>query len=308
MLKRILVPLVLPLLLLLSNGSDNSVVRLKQVNNASHNSEIRFTEINKGSGNSVARSKQDSPENQTGTLEKMIVADGAVTMDIDLNRLNGIDAPSQMNSLSFAVAPNSFFTILVFNKLLRGPESGSMALIPKSFAVLPASLNESFNQLVIEKTTPTEPFDIVVRDGKTGFTFFNIEGNLYDYDAKRQLLSVKEGRLLVSKEFAAKLERPSEAGSVVGSISVTTTMRPIEITHLVNGEARSAVLPPVSGVDALVAGPDVIVGDLAVLQQFGLTVGTQVGLAVSTDSCNAGNVPLDWFQTPNNDHPVIPQN
>src|SRR6266550_2446150 len=243
MLKRILVPLVLPLLLLLSNGSDNSLAHLKQVNNDSEKTEIRFTEINKESGNPVARSKQDGPENQTGTLEKMIVAEGAATMDIDLNRLNGIDAPSEMKSLSFAVAPNSFFTILVFNKLLRGPESGSMALIPKSFAVLPAALNESFNQLVIEKATATEPYDIVVRDGKTGFTFFNVEGNLYDYDAKSQSLGVKEGRLLVSKEFATKLQRPSEAGAVVGRISITATMRTIEITQLVNGEARSDVLP-----------------------------------------------------------------
>ena len=42
------------------------------------------------SGNSVAGSKQKSPESQTGTLQKMIVADGSVTMDLDLNRLNGI--------------------------------------------------------------------------------------------------------------------------------------------------------------------------------------------------------------------------
>src|SRR3979411_1994044 len=153
MLKRILVPLVLPLLLLLSNGSDNSVAHLQQVNNASDNSEIRFTEINKGSGNSVARSNQDSQENQTGTLEKMIVADGSAAMDIDLDRLNGNSSPAGTKKLPCAVVPHSFFKILVFNNDLRGPESGSMALIPKSFAVLPAALNESFNQLVIEKTT-----------------------------------------------------------------------------------------------------------------------------------------------------------
>ena len=114
----------------------------------------------------------------------MIVANGSVAMDIDLNRLNGVDSDSrQMSSLRFDVAPNSFFTILVFNKDLRGPEPGSMALIPQSSATLPAALNASFNQLVIEKHGVDEAFDLVVRDGKTGFIFFNIEGNLYDYDA-----------------------------------------------------------------------------------------------------------------------------
>src|SRR5215475_4125009 len=54
-------------------------------------------------------------------------------------------------------------------------------------------------------------------------------------------------------------------------------------------------------------GPDVIVGDLPDLEQFG-SAGTQVGLAVATTSCNAGSQPLDWFALPNTDHPVIPQN
>ena len=290
MLKTILVPLVLPLVLLFSNGSDKSVANRKQINN--------------GSDNSVARVKQNSQESQTGTLEKMMVANGSAAMDIDLNRLNGIDSPSQLNSLRFTVAPDSFFTILVFNKDLRGPEPGSMALIPQSSALLPAALKASFDQLVIEKIGWSEPFDIVVRDGKSGFTFFNIEGNLYDYDAKTQSLSIMEGRLLISEEFAKTLGRPAEAGSVVGKISVTATMRAIEVTHVVNGESTSAVLPP-NGTG--VPGPDVIVGVLPAVQQFGSS-GSQVGLAVATDSCNAGAEPLNWFALPSNDHPVIPQN
>ena len=262
------------------------------------------------SDNSTARFKPTSQESQTGTLEKMIVTNGSVAMDIDLNRLNGTGFRSQMNTLRFAVAPNSFFTILVFNGDLRGPELGSMGLIPQNGAMPPAALNASFNELVIERTDWSEDFEFVVRDGKTGFVFFNIEGNLYDYDAKAQLLSMKEGRLLLSREFAAKLGHPSKVGSVVGEISITANMRPIEITQVVNGEATSSVMPPVAGIEAptLAAGPDVIVGDLSGLAQFGSSSGTQVGLAVGTDSCNAGAVPLNWFALPNNDHPVIPQN
>lgn len=54
-------------------------------------------------------------------------------------------------------------------------------------------------------------------------------------------------------------------------------------------------------------GPDVIVGDLPDMAQFG-SAGTQVGLGIATTSCNKGDQPLDWFALPNTDHPVIPQN
>ena len=249
-----------------------------------------------------------SPDTQTGTLEKMIVANGSVAMDVDLNRLNGGKSGSQLNTLRFDVTPNSFFTILVFNGDLRGLESGSMTLIPQSVANLPAALNASYRQLIVESTSWGEPFELVVRDEKTGFVFFNIEGHQYDYAANEHLLGINKGRLLLSKEFATILGRPSEAGSVIGNISITATMRPIEITQVVNGEARSSVMPPSGVLAGTVPGPDVIVGDLSGLAQFGSSSGTQVGLAVGTDSCNAGVVPLNWLALPNNDHPVIPQN
>ncbi len=73
-------------------------------------------------------------------------------------------------------------------------------------------------------------------------------------------------------------------------------MRPIEVTHVVNGEDNIGVTCQRPS-DALVPGPDVIVGDLPSLQQFGSS-GTQVGLAVGTDSCNAGAEPLNWFALP----------
>ena len=129
MLKRILVPLLLPLLLL---------------------SNSRFKEFGNRLALPAERSKQKSADNQTGTLEKMIVAKGSVSMDIALNRLNGLDSRSKSRTLRFAVAPNSFFPVLVLNDLLRGPLRGSMQLIPQDAAVLPPQLEESFNQLVIE--------------------------------------------------------------------------------------------------------------------------------------------------------------
>jgi hypothetical protein len=56
-----------------------------------------------------------------------------------------------------------------------------------------------------------------------------------------------------------------------------------------------------------VIGPDVIVGELFSLQQSG-SDGTQVGLAVGTDSCNNGDEEFGFFAMPNTDHPVLAQN
>src|SRR6266478_5747792 len=92
-------------------------------------------------------------QGQGGTLQKMIVENGSVVMDLDLNRLNGIgSAPQKTVTLRFAVAANSFFTILVFNDLLRGPDHGSMALVPADGVnapgySLPVSLGASIRQL-----------------------------------------------------------------------------------------------------------------------------------------------------------------
>ena len=86
-----------------------------------------------------------------------------------------------------------------------------------------------------------------MRDGKTGFTFFNIEGHQYDYDPNAQSLSITGGHLLVSQEFANALGRPSECDSAVGKISIGARMQPIEIQQLVNGEPKSIVMPPLQG-------------------------------------------------------------
>jgi hypothetical protein len=54
-------------------------------------------------------------------------------------------------------------------------------------------------------------------------------------------------------------------------------------------------------------GPDIIVGDIPSLQQFG-SDGTQVGLAMGSDACNNGDMELDFFAMPNTDHPALAQN
>jgi hypothetical protein len=314
------------------------------------------------SGNYAAQSKQNTAQSRpagrslspavalakagdeggTGTFQKMIVENGSVTMNLDLNRLSGISSVAARSvTLHFAAQANSFFTILVFNDLLRGSQPGSMAIAlqnassagASAFAKatagqdalgysLPAPLSASLKQLVLEKLPSGAAFDLAVRDGKTGFTFFNIEGHQYDYDPNAQSLTITGGNLLVSQEFANAFGRPSDAGAIVGTISIGTTMQPIEVRTIVNGEIQSAIMPPLralqrrsaaqagaAGTDAptLVAGPDVIVGDLPEMAQYGRGVGF-VGLGIGTTSCNNGDQPLHWFALPNTDHPVIPQN
>ena len=276
------------------------------------------------SGNNASQSKQNASEALTGTLQKMIVENASVTMQLDLNGLNGSSSlVARPVTLHFAAAPNSFFPVLVFNDLLRGLQPGSMALALQNsssaganapgYSNLPAALRSSLKRLTVEKLPSGQGFDLAVRDSNTGFTFFNIEGHQYNYDAAAQSFTITGGRLLISKQFASTLGIPSEAGSLAGTISVGAAMRPIQIDQIVRGETKSMVLPPMQhaagpGVPNLVPGPDVIVGDVEDVAQFDSPVGTQVGLAIGTDSCNNGDQPIDWFQLPHNDHPLVPQN
>ena len=269
-------------------------------------------------GGTTITERQRSPNNQNvnGTVQKMIVENGSVTMNLDLNGLNGSnDLTTRPVTLQFAAATNSFFPILVFNDQLRGPEAGSIALVPQGQAnpLLPALLASSLKQLVVEKLSPNAVFDLVVRDVTTGLRFFNVEGHQYDYDSKTQSLNIQGGRLLISAEFARALGRPADAGANVGRISIGTAMQPIEVTQVVRGEPKSLVMPPLGGatrgeVPTQISGPDIIVGDLPDVEQLDPSVGTQVGLGIATTSCNNGNQPVDWFALPNSDHPVVPQN
>ena len=245
----------------------------------------------------------------SGTLEKMIVANGKVAMEIDMNRLNGAAASTRKSTLNFDAVQDTFFAILVINGEFRGPVPSSMEISPRGNANLPASLRASYKQLVLEYLPWGGNYEMAIRDSKTGFTFFNIEGEEWNYDSNQHTLGIQSARLLISPEFAAQLGRSADAGVVIGNLSLNTSMRTVEMVQLDQGEATQSVLPPMNRPEAgTVPGPDVIVGDLSGLAQFGSSSGTQVGLAVGTDSCNFGTVDLHWFQNPANDHPVIPQN
>src|SRR5262249_25758488 len=182
-----------------------------------------------------ATKKTSESREQTGTLQKMIVESGTVTINLDLYLLNGIHfAPQKSLPLQFAVAANSFFSVLVFNDSLRGAEQGSMTLLSETgvdapgYSQLPVLLAASVKQLTVEKLAANDQFDLAVRDAKTGFTFFNVEGHQYNYNANGRLLNVVGGKLLISKEFVHALGLPTAVGVRAGKISINAVMQPIE--------------------------------------------------------------------------------
>ena len=70
------------------------------------------------SGNNASQPKQHASEALSGTLQKMIVENATVTMQLDLNGLNRSNSlVARPVTLQFAAAPNSFFPVLVFNDL-----------------------------------------------------------------------------------------------------------------------------------------------------------------------------------------------
>src|SRR4029434_8893150 len=201
--------------------------------------------LGNGWENYAAQPSQKMSDAATGTLQKMIVESGSVTMDLDLNGLNGSRSlVASPVTLHFAAAANSFLPILVLNDLLRAAETGSMTLIPQNtagaeinapgYSILPTALRASLGQLAIEKMDWDAPADLVVRDSKSGFVCVTVEGAQYDYDANAQLLSITGGRLLISKGFANSLGRPADAGATVGKISIGAAMHPSEVQALVS--------------------------------------------------------------------------
>src|SRR5262245_38856855 len=120
--------------------------------------------LGNNSGNYAAQSKQKKADARADTLQKMIVQSGSVTMQFDLNRLNGASFTGKTATLQFAIAANSFFPVLVFNEELRRPEPGSMTLVPAGanalgYANLPVALSASCKQFVVEKLASDHNFD-----------------------------------------------------------------------------------------------------------------------------------------------------
>lgn len=260
-----------------------------------------------GSSDLILLSQNTAPTRNSsdGVMEKMIVSSGSVRIGLDPG-FPGV-AKKEQAAIDFGAERMSFFTALVFNGSLRAMLPSSMTMNSKNITGISKDLATQLDAITLENTQWGSDHDLVVRDAKGGQVIFNVEGHEPSYDPDLHQLSFDDGRLVITPEFAKQLGRTDLAGRIVGTISLSATMQPIEVIQISGGEVKSDEMPPVpqTGTNP---GPDVIVGDLSGLAQFGSAVGTQVGLAVGTDSCNLGVENLHWWATPDNDHPVIPQN
>jgi hypothetical protein len=94
------------------------------------------------------------------TVQKLVIANGNVTMDLDLDLAAVEPEERKCEKLQFEIDPNSFFTIRVNNNILRGSEQGTMNLISRNSATsILRVLAAPLGQLIIERTQPGEPFD-----------------------------------------------------------------------------------------------------------------------------------------------------
>src|ERR1700730_5234936 len=87
-------------------------------------------------------------------------------------------------------------------------------------------------------------------------------------------------------------------------------MLPLLLFFLNNSSGDSAPGTVQGAPEGRNPGPDIVTGDVGQaggLEQFGSS-GTQVGLGVSTTSCNAGDVVVNFFVLPSTNHPVIMHN
>jgi hypothetical protein len=79
------------------------------------------------------------------------------------------------------------------------------------------------------------------------------------------------------------------------------------LLFLSNSSGNSASRAAQTAPEGFNPGPDVIAGDMAGLDVYGVA-GTQRGLAIGITTCNGGNVVVNFFAMPSPNHPAVAQN
>ena len=118
--------------------------------------------LGNSSENYAAQSKQNTSDAPTGTLQKMIVENGSVTMDLDLNRLNGISSAggkTQLRCISLQ-GPILSFPFWFLTICCAGPgrdrwrsDPGRRSNAHRATAICPRRLGASLKRLVSRKTS-----------------------------------------------------------------------------------------------------------------------------------------------------------
>ena len=194
--------------------------------------------------------------------------DAIRSQPVERNQFRWQDQPH----LQFAVAANSFFTILVFNDQLRGPEPGSMALVPQANALrpLPVSLSRISQAARRRKTSFGRERSISPCATARPDSPFLISKDISTITTPMRSCSASPAAAANLEGVCQRAWPPVRRRPVAGEISIGATMQPIEINQLdENGNVKSASLPALNqpGVGT-VPGPDVIVGELLGLVQL----------------------------------------
>jgi len=240
-----------------------------------------------------------------------LVGVGFVTVDSS----SAAAAGDRVNDIEFIVLRESNMQIVVVNDFLGNMLGGELRGLPAFTLHSAGKRVEVASPAVAIRESNDADYDFIFRDSATGLRLFELTGGNVDFDARLGLFSMSDALARITADLAAALGVPQAAGRTVGSVSFDGQMRVTERVVLHHGDPVEAELPPddddggfeTYDDDFPSEGPDVIVGELPSLQQFGRE-GSVVGLAVGTTSCNKGNVELHWYSMPEVDHPVIPMN
>lgn len=112
-----------------------------------------------------------------------------------------------------------------------------------------------------------------------------------------------QGDLVMSEELLRRLNAPHLADRRIATVTIRLEPSPAGAPTPAEEPAPSDAVP--SGT-ASVAGPDVIVGDLHQINNYGVFV-DKAAFSVGTVSCNVGDTELAWIAS-TNQHPTIAQN
>ncbi|MCH8149684.1 MAG: hypothetical protein IH987_17135, partial [Planctomycetes bacterium] len=133
------------------------------------------------------------------------------------------------------------------------------------------------------------------------FVVFEVPSQVIDFRANAARLNLV-GELIIAEEWAKQIGRPELARIEVGVVRIFADMARAD---QVVGPPEPDDSPP-QGSRGPSSGPDVIVGDLHQIGNYGSSGGI-AAFSVGTTSCNIGDVDLIWIAE-TNEHPVIGQN
>lgn len=253
-----------------------------------------------------------------------MVNSGAVELRLDRAELlnHGLSAPSGsamaagvwggrlVQSQSMPVDATSLFGFAVADgqiaRVLGGELrlSSGLSLNSSAGPIEAAGLTLMYNPYGVERP-------ITINDSITGEVIFDVSGALFTLEDAG--VSLENAYVALSEEFIARSGASAAASPVVGELSMKASLAEVDASVLdfVAMSPIPAEVPDVGQRGFPNPGPDVIVGDIPNISQYGRvgTVGSgTIGAAIGTTSCNKGDTILNWRQMPDVRHPVIAQN